>query len=169
MITNNDYNIKSDHNVCSLWSTLVHQTSDRLDIWSVTAKYLSTNLLEVLHISINDSVLSCITYSIKSKSNECRTVLTWSYSLSPFYRQISIISADGEGTRSRSVRRHGCSQRKHGEPQEKKKPHEMEKLIQAETAETGRVRLSELIYKVLTYFIFRNTICLFFTLWPPLF
>uniref|UniRef100_A0A7N6BVD7 ATP-binding cassette, sub-family C (CFTR/MRP), member 3 n=1 Tax=Anabas testudineus TaxID=64144 RepID=A0A7N6BVD7_ANATE len=62
------------------------------------------------------------------------------YSLSPFYRQISIISADGEGTRSRSVRRHGCSQRKHGEPQEKKKPHEMEKLIQAETAETGRVK-----------------------------
>uniref|UniRef100_A0A7N6BS14 ATP-binding cassette, sub-family C (CFTR/MRP), member 3 n=1 Tax=Anabas testudineus TaxID=64144 RepID=A0A7N6BS14_ANATE len=51
-----------------------------------------------------------------------------------------IISADGEGTRSRSVRRHGCSQRKHGEPQEKKKPHEMEKLIQAETAETGRVK-----------------------------
>uniref|UniRef100_A0A7N6BYH4 ATP-binding cassette, sub-family C (CFTR/MRP), member 3 n=1 Tax=Anabas testudineus TaxID=64144 RepID=A0A7N6BYH4_ANATE len=57
-----------------------------------------------------------------------------------FIRQISIISADGEGTRSRSVRRHGCSQRKHGEPQEKKKPHEMEKLIQAETAETGRVK-----------------------------
>uniref|UniRef100_A0A3Q3RKQ0 ATP-binding cassette, sub-family C (CFTR/MRP), member 3 n=1 Tax=Mastacembelus armatus TaxID=205130 RepID=A0A3Q3RKQ0_9TELE len=57
-----------------------------------------------------------------------------------FMRQISIISADGENPKSRSVRRHGCSQRKHSEPQEKKKPHEMEKLIQAETAETGRVK-----------------------------
>ena len=59
---------------------------------------------------------------------------------SPLYRQISIISVDGEHPRSRSVRRHGCSQKKHAEPQEKKKkPHEVEKLIQAETAETGRV------------------------------
>uniref|UniRef100_A0A7N8YLG0 ATP-binding cassette, sub-family C (CFTR/MRP), member 3 n=1 Tax=Mastacembelus armatus TaxID=205130 RepID=A0A7N8YLG0_9TELE len=39
-----------------------------------------------------------------------------------------------------SLSLHGCSQRKHSEPQEKKKPHEMEKLIQAETAETGRVK-----------------------------
>ncbi|XP_067433255.1 ATP-binding cassette sub-family C member 3 isoform X2 [Thunnus thynnus] len=57
-----------------------------------------------------------------------------------FIRQISIISADGENPRSRSVRRHGCSQRKHAEPQEKKKPQEVEKLIQAETTETGRVK-----------------------------
>uniref|UniRef100_A0AAX7TIM2 ATP-binding cassette, sub-family C (CFTR/MRP), member 3 n=1 Tax=Astatotilapia calliptera TaxID=8154 RepID=A0AAX7TIM2_ASTCA len=41
---------------------------------------------------------------------------------------------------SRSVRRHGCSQRKHSESQDKKKPREMEKLIQAETAETGQVK-----------------------------
>uniref|UniRef100_A0A673CNG5 ATP-binding cassette, sub-family C (CFTR/MRP), member 3 n=1 Tax=Sphaeramia orbicularis TaxID=375764 RepID=A0A673CNG5_9TELE len=53
---------------------------------------------------------------------------------------ISIISADGENPRTRSVRRHGCSQRKHSEPQEKKKPQEVEKLIQAETAETGKVK-----------------------------
>ncbi|CAK6976427.1 ATP-binding cassette sub-family C member 3 [Scomber scombrus] len=57
-----------------------------------------------------------------------------------FIRQISIISSDGDNPRSRSVRRHGCSQKKHGEPQEKKKPHEVEKLIQAETTETGRVK-----------------------------
>ncbi|XP_070783133.1 ATP-binding cassette sub-family C member 3 [Enoplosus armatus] len=57
-----------------------------------------------------------------------------------FIRQISIISGDGENPRSRSVRRHGCSQRKHSEPQDKKKPHEVEKLIQAETTETGRVK-----------------------------
>ncbi|XP_044034331.1 ATP-binding cassette sub-family C member 3 isoform X5 [Siniperca chuatsi] len=57
-----------------------------------------------------------------------------------FIRQISIISADGENPRSRSVRRHGCSQKKHSEPQEKKKPHEVDKLIQAETSETGRVK-----------------------------
>ncbi|KAK2820903.1 hypothetical protein Q5P01_023862 [Channa striata] len=57
-----------------------------------------------------------------------------------FIRQISIISADGENLRSRSVRKHSCSQRKHSELQEKKKPQEVEKLIQAETAETGRVK-----------------------------
>ncbi|XP_059180053.1 ATP-binding cassette sub-family C member 3 isoform X2 [Centropristis striata] len=57
-----------------------------------------------------------------------------------FMRQISIISADGDNTRSRSVRRHGCSQRKHSEQPEKKKPNEMQKLIQAETAEKGRVK-----------------------------
>uniref|UniRef100_A0A671VQA5 ATP-binding cassette, sub-family C (CFTR/MRP), member 3 n=1 Tax=Sparus aurata TaxID=8175 RepID=A0A671VQA5_SPAAU len=53
---------------------------------------------------------------------------------------ISILSADGENPKSRSVRRHGCSQRKHSEQQEKHKPHEKQKLIQAETAETGRVK-----------------------------
>ncbi|XP_054455372.1 ATP-binding cassette sub-family C member 3 isoform X1 [Anoplopoma fimbria] len=57
-----------------------------------------------------------------------------------FIRQISIISADGENPKSRSVRRRGCSQRKHSEQEEKKKPLEMKKLIQAETAETGRVK-----------------------------
>uniref|UniRef100_A0A8C3AF62 ATP-binding cassette, sub-family C (CFTR/MRP), member 3 n=1 Tax=Cyclopterus lumpus TaxID=8103 RepID=A0A8C3AF62_CYCLU len=36
--------------------------------------------------------------------------------------------------------RHGCSQRIHSDQQEKKAPHEMQKLIQAETAETGRVK-----------------------------
>ncbi|XP_072313058.1 ATP-binding cassette sub-family C member 3 isoform X4 [Eucyclogobius newberryi] len=56
-----------------------------------------------------------------------------------FLRQISIIS-DGEGARCRSVRRHGCSQKKHAEPQEKKKPQEQDKLIQAETTETGKVK-----------------------------
>ncbi|XP_054612884.1 ATP-binding cassette sub-family C member 3 isoform X2 [Dunckerocampus dactyliophorus] len=58
-----------------------------------------------------------------------------------FIRQISIISADSETTKSRSMRRHGCNLRKLPEPQEKKKPHEIEKLIQAETAETGRVKI----------------------------
>ncbi|XP_037318942.2 ATP-binding cassette sub-family C member 3 isoform X4 [Pungitius pungitius] len=57
-----------------------------------------------------------------------------------FIRQISIISADGENPKSRSVRRHNCSQRKHSEQQEKKKPQDMQKLIQSETAETGRVK-----------------------------
>ncbi|KAK7918825.1 hypothetical protein WMY93_010109 [Mugilogobius chulae] len=59
-----------------------------------------------------------------------------------FLRQISIISADGEGARCRSVRRHACSQKKHVEPQEKKKPQELQKLIQAETAETGKVKVT---------------------------
>uniref|UniRef100_A0AAQ6A8N6 ATP-binding cassette, sub-family C (CFTR/MRP), member 3 n=1 Tax=Amphiprion ocellaris TaxID=80972 RepID=A0AAQ6A8N6_AMPOC len=38
------------------------------------------------------------------------------------------------------LRRQFCSQRRHSETQEKKKPPEVEKLIQAETAETGRVK-----------------------------
>uniref|UniRef100_A0A665WWK1 ATP-binding cassette, sub-family C (CFTR/MRP), member 3 n=1 Tax=Echeneis naucrates TaxID=173247 RepID=A0A665WWK1_ECHNA len=59
---------------------------------------------------------------------------------SRFHRQISIISSDGDNTRCRSVRKHGCSQKKYSEPQEKKKPQEIEKLIQTETAETGRVK-----------------------------
>ncbi|XP_070707853.1 ATP-binding cassette sub-family C member 3 isoform X2 [Pempheris klunzingeri] len=58
-----------------------------------------------------------------------------------FIRQISIISAEGDNPRCRSVRRHGCSQRKHSESQEKKKPQETEKLIQAEATETGRVKM----------------------------
>ncbi|XP_077481256.1 ATP-binding cassette sub-family C member 3 isoform X3 [Stigmatopora argus] len=58
-----------------------------------------------------------------------------------FIRQISIISADGETSKSRSLRRHACSQRKHPEPQGKKQLDGIEKLIQAETAETGRVKL----------------------------
>ncbi|KAM6963812.1 ATP-binding cassette sub-family C member 3 isoform 2-T2 [Tautogolabrus adspersus] len=57
-----------------------------------------------------------------------------------FIRQISVISADGENPRCRSVRRQPCSQRKQCELQEKKKPHDGEKLIQAETSETGRVK-----------------------------
>ncbi|XP_017271649.1 canalicular multispecific organic anion transporter 2 isoform X1 [Kryptolebias marmoratus] len=57
-----------------------------------------------------------------------------------FLRQISIVSSEGDNVRCRSVRRHGCSQRKHLESQEKKNPQEVEKLIQAETAETGRVK-----------------------------
>ncbi|XP_068161646.1 ATP-binding cassette sub-family C member 3 isoform X2 [Antennarius striatus] len=57
-----------------------------------------------------------------------------------FMRQISIISADGENLRSRSVKKHTCGQKKHSESQEKRKPDEKQKLIQAETAETGRVK-----------------------------
>lgn len=59
-----------------------------------------------------------------------------------FLRQISILSADGEGARCRSVRRHGCGQKKLMENQEKKKPQEVDKLIQAETTETGKVKVT---------------------------
>jgi len=66
----------------------------------------------------------------------------------PFRRQISSISVDGENPKGRSVRRHGCSQRKHSDQQEKKVPHEMQKLIQAETAETGRVSAASVVTDV---------------------
>ncbi|XP_035260765.1 canalicular multispecific organic anion transporter 2 isoform X2 [Anguilla anguilla] len=57
-----------------------------------------------------------------------------------FIRQISVISNDMENPKKMSVRQRRCSERKHVEPLEKKqKP--VEKLIQAETAETGRVKL----------------------------
>ncbi|XP_071763895.1 ATP-binding cassette sub-family C member 3 isoform X3 [Centroberyx gerrardi] len=59
-----------------------------------------------------------------------------------FIRQISIISADGENPKTRSVRKHACSQRKHSDAQpEKKKQTGAEKLIQAETTERGRVKM----------------------------
>uniref|UniRef100_A0A673I885 ATP-binding cassette, sub-family C (CFTR/MRP), member 3 n=1 Tax=Sinocyclocheilus rhinocerous TaxID=307959 RepID=A0A673I885_9TELE len=54
-------------------------------------------------------------------------------------RQISIMSNDLENPKKMSRRRR-CSERKHPEsPTEKKEP-KLEKLIQAETAETGRVK-----------------------------
>ncbi|KAM3842218.1 ATP-binding cassette sub-family C member 3-like, partial [Diretmus argenteus] len=60
-----------------------------------------------------------------------------------FIRQISIISgSESDTTRSRSVRKHACSQKRHSDtPPEKKKQPGVEKLIQAETAETGRVKM----------------------------
>ncbi|XP_020316036.2 canalicular multispecific organic anion transporter 2 isoform X2 [Oncorhynchus kisutch] len=57
-----------------------------------------------------------------------------------FIRQISIISGDLENPKSRSVRKRLCSERKHAESDSEKKLPKVEKLIQAETAETGRVK-----------------------------
>uniref|UniRef100_A0A4W5RE99 ABC-type glutathione-S-conjugate transporter n=1 Tax=Hucho hucho TaxID=62062 RepID=A0A4W5RE99_9TELE len=54
--------------------------------------------------------------------------------------EISIISGDLENPRSKSVRRRLCSERKHAEPDPEKKLPKVEKLIQAETTETGRVK-----------------------------
>uniref|UniRef100_A0A4W5R9U8 ATP-binding cassette, sub-family C (CFTR/MRP), member 3 n=1 Tax=Hucho hucho TaxID=62062 RepID=A0A4W5R9U8_9TELE len=51
-----------------------------------------------------------------------------------------IISGDLENPRSKSVRRRLCSERKHAEPDPEKKLPKVEKLIQAETTETGRVK-----------------------------
>uniref|UniRef100_A0A674BJ52 Canalicular multispecific organic anion transporter 2-like n=1 Tax=Salmo trutta TaxID=8032 RepID=A0A674BJ52_SALTR len=55
-------------------------------------------------------------------------------------QQISIISGDLENPKSRSVRKRLCSERKHAESDPEKKLPKVEKLIQAETAETGRVK-----------------------------
>ncbi|KAK0156266.1 Canalicular multispecific organic anion transporter 2 [Merluccius polli] len=65
-----------------------------------------------------------------------------------FIRQISIISGDSDNSRTRTVRRHTCSQRKPSEPPPEKKQRPTpgtEKLIQAETAETGRVKMQVFI------------------------
>ncbi|KAK3559875.1 hypothetical protein QTP86_026191, partial [Hemibagrus guttatus] len=58
-----------------------------------------------------------------------------------FMRQISIMSNDMENTRAKSVRKRRFSERRHGEPLQEKKDSKVEKLIQAETSETGRVKL----------------------------
>ncbi|XP_023687022.1 ATP-binding cassette sub-family C member 3 isoform X2 [Paramormyrops kingsleyae] len=58
-----------------------------------------------------------------------------------FIRQISVISTDSENTRKMSIRTRRQSERKHVEPPPEKKREMAEKLIQAETAETGRVKL----------------------------
>uniref|UniRef100_A0A8C8JDS0 Uncharacterized protein n=1 Tax=Oncorhynchus tshawytscha TaxID=74940 RepID=A0A8C8JDS0_ONCTS len=47
---------------------------------------------------------------------------------------------EDENPRSKSVRRRLCSERKHAEPDAEKKLPKVEKLIQAETTETGRVK-----------------------------
>uniref|UniRef100_A0A4W5R8N7 ABC-type glutathione-S-conjugate transporter n=1 Tax=Hucho hucho TaxID=62062 RepID=A0A4W5R8N7_9TELE len=49
-------------------------------------------------------------------------------------------TGDLENPRSKSVRRRLCSERKHAEPDPEKKLPKVEKLIQAETTETGRVK-----------------------------
>ncbi|GAA6074244.1 ATP-binding cassette sub-family C member 3 isoform X1, partial [Tachysurus ichikawai] len=58
-----------------------------------------------------------------------------------FMRQISIMSNDMENSRTKSVRKRRLSERRHGEPPPEKKESKVEKLIQAETTETGRVKL----------------------------
>ncbi|XP_035389253.1 canalicular multispecific organic anion transporter 2 isoform X2 [Electrophorus electricus] len=59
-----------------------------------------------------------------------------------FMRQISVMSNDAENPKAMSVRRRRCSERRHGELVQEKKKVQVEKLIQAETAETGRVKFS---------------------------
>ncbi|XP_067225111.1 ATP-binding cassette sub-family C member 3 isoform X4 [Chanodichthys erythropterus] len=56
-----------------------------------------------------------------------------------FMRQISIMSNDPENPKKMSRRRR-CSERKHSEPPAEKKEQKVNKLIQAETTETGRVK-----------------------------
>ncbi|KAK2866207.1 hypothetical protein Q7C36_002263 [Tachysurus vachellii] len=58
-----------------------------------------------------------------------------------FMRQISIMSNDMENPRTKSVRKRRLSERRHGEPPPEKKESKVEKLIQAETTETGHVKL----------------------------
>ncbi|XP_056096294.1 ATP-binding cassette sub-family C member 3 [Rhinichthys klamathensis goyatoka] len=57
-----------------------------------------------------------------------------------FMRQISIMSNDPENPKKMSRRRR-CSERKHSEPPVEKEEKKENKLIQAETTETGRVKL----------------------------
>ncbi|XP_073722695.1 ATP-binding cassette sub-family C member 3 isoform X2 [Misgurnus anguillicaudatus] len=58
-----------------------------------------------------------------------------------FMRQISIMSNDVENPKNKSIRHRRCSVKKLAEPQVEKKEQKGEKLIQAETTETGRVKL----------------------------
>uniref|UniRef100_A0AAY4DYG6 ATP-binding cassette, sub-family C (CFTR/MRP), member 3 n=1 Tax=Denticeps clupeoides TaxID=299321 RepID=A0AAY4DYG6_9TELE len=58
------------------------------------------------------------------------------------FRQISIMSAEGDNPRAKSVRIRRCSERKPAEPKKEKEESKVDKLIQAETTETGRVKMS---------------------------
>ncbi|XP_076154345.1 ATP-binding cassette sub-family C member 3 isoform X1 [Alosa pseudoharengus] len=58
-----------------------------------------------------------------------------------FMRQISIMSSDGENPKSKSIRKRRCSELKHAEPTVEKTEPKVDKLIQAETAETGKVKM----------------------------
>ncbi|XP_012669991.1 ATP-binding cassette sub-family C member 3 isoform X2 [Clupea harengus] len=58
-----------------------------------------------------------------------------------FMRQISVMSIDGENPKTKSIRKRRCSELKHAEPTPEKKGPNMDKLIQAETSETGRVKM----------------------------
>ncbi|XP_027033321.1 ATP-binding cassette sub-family C member 3 isoform X1 [Tachysurus fulvidraco] len=57
-----------------------------------------------------------------------------------FMRQISIMSNDMENPRTKSVRKRRLSEKRHGEPPPEKES-KVQKLIQAETTETGRVKI----------------------------
>ncbi|XP_037399860.1 canalicular multispecific organic anion transporter 2 isoform X3 [Pygocentrus nattereri] len=57
-----------------------------------------------------------------------------------FMRQMSVMSNDVENPKTKSIRRRRCSERRHGDQQQEKKEAKGEKLIQAETTETGRVK-----------------------------
>lgn len=58
-----------------------------------------------------------------------------------FIRQISIMSSEGDNIKCKSVRKRRCSDFKIPETITEKKEQKADKLIQAETAETGRVKL----------------------------
>ncbi|XP_051530363.1 ATP-binding cassette sub-family C member 3-like isoform X2 [Myxocyprinus asiaticus] len=57
-----------------------------------------------------------------------------------FMRQMSVMSNDLENPKGKSIRHRRCSTKKLAEPLTEKKEQKVEKLIQTETAETGRVK-----------------------------
>uniref|UniRef100_A0AAR2K851 ATP-binding cassette, sub-family C (CFTR/MRP), member 3 n=1 Tax=Pygocentrus nattereri TaxID=42514 RepID=A0AAR2K851_PYGNA len=62
------------------------------------------------------------------------------YSLEDIIEDMSVMSNDVENPKTKSIRRRRCSERRHGDQQQEKKEAKGEKLIQAETTETGRVK-----------------------------
>lgn len=53
------------------------------------------------------------------------------------------MSNDVESPKTKSIRKRRCSERRHGEPPLEKKEPKAQKLIQAETAETGQASSSQ--------------------------
>uniref|UniRef100_A0A8C7K7A4 Canalicular multispecific organic anion transporter 2-like n=1 Tax=Oncorhynchus kisutch TaxID=8019 RepID=A0A8C7K7A4_ONCKI len=79
-------------------------------------------------------------YSLEDIIEDEATGTTICYYSRGIQNSLSVISGDLENPRSKSVRRRLCSERKHAEPDPEKKLPKVEKLIQAETTETGRVK-----------------------------
>uniref|UniRef100_A0A673W5E8 Canalicular multispecific organic anion transporter 2-like n=1 Tax=Salmo trutta TaxID=8032 RepID=A0A673W5E8_SALTR len=73
-------------------------------------------------------------------SREIQNLLSEVRSTADFLFHLVIICTHLVSSQSKSVRRRLCSERKHAEPDPEKKLPKVEKLIQAETTETGRVK-----------------------------
>uniref|UniRef100_A0A4W4ERU3 ATP-binding cassette, sub-family C (CFTR/MRP), member 3 n=1 Tax=Electrophorus electricus TaxID=8005 RepID=A0A4W4ERU3_ELEEL len=90
-----------------------------------------------------DNILVLVEGTV-SEMGSYQDLLKQNGAFAEFLRNYSLedIIEDDDNPKAMSVRRRRCSERRHGELVQEKKKVQVEKLIQAETAETGRVKFS---------------------------